>query len=212
MLLSASRIAFAAAVVGSLSVAYLTYKKHLNKLLSFLFGVIIILAALFPVYSDFAEHLLEKNEYNMEKGSMFASREDRWDHRIEEWSRHPIFGMGFSTIDTKYTEEYSVNHGIVEPGSGWLAVLSMTGLAGAVCVGYIVLSTLKRLYRRSRDDSQALLLFGLIMVFVIHLCAEGYIYAGGSFLCYMFWLTLGVGYTYARADEEEVKKLKFELL
>lgn len=211
ILLSASRIGLAAGLAGCLSVFILKYKGNTGKLISQLIGIGIILSALYPISNVFTTAMTQKSETNLEKGSFFASREDRWGHRLEEWSRSPVFGIGFATIDTQYSEEFS-DTGIVETGSGWLAVLSMTGLAGAFCMGYIVLSTLKRLYRRCRYDNHAILLFSLIMVFVVHLCAEGYIFAGGSFLCYLFWLTLGVGYTYSRAPENERKNLKFEVI
>ena len=36
------------------------------------------------------------------------------------------------------------------------------------------------------------LLCGVLTLFFVHMFAEGYIFAGGSFLAFMLWLTVGV--------------------
>lgn len=202
ILLSASRISLASALTGIAVVILLRFKYKIIKLIGVILCSIIVLILTFPLYKPIAMPMIEKQANNLDTGGTFHSREDRWGHRLSEFGSSPMFGIGFSAVDTQYKGEYSASHGFIEPGSSWLAVLSMLGLFGTLPIAYILIVTivrLKRIYSRSIED-YSILLLGLLSVFFVHLIAEGYILAGGSFLCYLFWLTLGVSYSYSRID------------
>ena len=137
---------------------------------------------------------------------MFASREERWSHRINEFTNSPFVGIGFAAISPEYTDEYNIELGIVEPGSSWLTVLSMIGIMGALPIILIIINTwngLKAIYNNNTED-YSILLSGLLSLFYVHLIAEGYIFAGGSFLCFLFWLTLGISYSYPRIYKYQI--------
>lgn len=206
VLLSSSRISFGAAFTGFLVILYLRYKAHFSKLIGIFISCCIILLAAYPIYNQFAEPLINKQKNNIESGGMFASREERWSHRINEFTNSPFVGIGFAAISPEYTDEYNIELGIVEPGSSWLTVLSMIGIMGALPIILIIINTwngLKAIYNNKTED-YSILLSGLLSLFYVHLIAEGYIFAGGSFLCFLFWLTLGISYSYPRIYKYQI--------
>lgn len=200
MLLTASRSSVLAGLAGVASVLFLKYRKRLGKMLQV--GIVGVMFAVImsPIYMPYLNKVMEKQHNNEEMGSAFASRESRWLHRLQEFSEYPIFGYGFCAIDTHSYGEYQPSTGVVEPGSSWLAILSMTGLVGMVCFLALLLPTIMRLYRKvNREaDRWALLHLGILVVFLVHFIAEGYVFAAGSALCFLFWFLFGCATVYAR--------------
>lgn len=206
MMLTASRVATIAGIVGALIVLFMKFRRHITKMVRI--GTILLVLAwtLYPIYMPYADKVLSKQQKNVESGSMFASRETYWIHRLEEFTECPIFGYGFCGVDTKNYGEYS-STGTIEPGSSWLAILSMTGILGA---GYFLClfgTTISKLYRIFcfQHKSWALLHIGIIAVFAIHFIAEGYIFSAGGPLCFLFWFFFGCAYSYAKNPLIEYK-------
>lgn len=118
------------------------------------------------------------------------TRSHLWQARIDEYKDSPVTGVGFQQqrIFRAETEEK-----FLEPGSSYLAVLSMTGTIGAI--GFVVLccSIFNSLFSSASaiPDSHRDLLRGWMAFFCVHFVIEGYIFACGSLLCYLFWLTAG---------------------
>lgn len=200
MLLTASRGGNAAGVAGVILVLFLKYRSRIGKILQIGIIGIALAAILSPIYMPFADKVMSKQHTNEEAGSTFSSRESHWEHRMEEFSEYPVLGYGFCAIDTDNIGEYMPSTGIVEPGSSWLAVLSMTGLAGMTCFVILLYSTITRLYRnlKRETDPWALLHLGILTVFSVHFIAEGYVFSGGGALCFLFWFFFGCAYSYAR--------------
>lgn len=198
LFITASRSAFLATLFGVSIAICLRYWKYKSKLFSKIFIIVILSAATYPLYSHFTSSLINKQETNVAKGGTFASRETKWDARITEFTQSPIFGIGFASVDWSLEPGTKNPEGVVEPGSSWLAVISMTGIFGAIPFCILLIKTLVRLFKFTRkyEDFNSSILFSLIFGFIVHQFAEGYALAGGSFLCYLFWLTLGCGYIY----------------
>lgn len=196
--IAASRSAFLAALFGVSIAICLRYWKYKSKLFSKIFVIVILSAATYPLYGHFTSNLINKQELNEANGGTFASRETKWDARIYEFTQSPIFGIGFASVDWNLEPETKNSKGVVEPGSSWLAVVSMTGIFGAIPFYILLIKTLFRLFKftRQHENFNSSVLFSLICGFIGHQFAEGYALAGGSFLCYLFWLTLGCGYIY----------------
>lgn len=203
MLLTASRSGVMAGVAGIVLILVLKYRNRIGRILQIGIVGTLLAVILSPVYMPYANKVLEKQHKNEEKGSTFASRETRWTHRMEEFSEYPIFGYGFCAIDTHCYGEYMPSTGIVEPGSSWLAILSMTGLVGMACFLALLLPTIIRLYRKvNREaDRWALLHLGILAVFLVHFIAEGYVYAAGGALCFLFWFFFGCAASYAQSSK-----------
>lgn len=210
-LLSASRSASIASIVGFALLLFIKNKGKIHKFIGI--GIVLagLLIATFPYYEKFAAPVLTKQQNNeLAGGSTFSSREDRWNHRLEEFESSPVFGIGFASLSTDAIGEYVEDTGGVEPGSSWLAILSMTGIVGGLSFILILFPTFFKLYREaihSPSGSIPMLVASLIGVFAVTMCAEGYILAGGSFFCYFIWLLLGVGYSETHPLSRPVQKL-----
>lgn len=200
MLMTASRSANIAGLTGVLSIVFLKYKNRLGKMIKILAAILLVGMIFSPIISPFANNLIKKQEANISHGSIFSSREERWQHRIDEFCENPLFGQGFSAINPKYSDEFMKSTGIVETGTSWLAILSMTGIIGFSLFLTLVITTCKKLWNliRFRDDFRSILLLGILAVFFAHFVAEGYVFAAGGAMAYLFWLYFGTAYSYAK--------------
>ena len=118
------------------------------------------------------------------------TRGELWSSRISEFQSSPLVGIGFQ--QQHLYREGSIE-GFIEPGSGYLAVLAMTGITGTIGFAGLFVTIVSSLYTeksavpgRYRD-----MLRGWTVFFIFHLIIEGYIFACGSLLCFVFWLTAG---------------------
>lgn len=207
LLLSGSR---GAALSTVISVLFLLYKQNQKKLFRFFVYIALFTAfsvVTYPVWELYTKALVEKQKGNDISGSATASRDSKWEARVEEFKSSPVFGIGFSAVDLKYTDDYMIKGGIVETGTSWGGMLSMIGILGIVPFLCLHLSLLWFLFR----DITSLYYSGLFAVvicwFSVHMVVEGYILAGGSFLCFMVWLTIGA----ASAYRTRAKKLRKEV-
>ncbi|WP_417177114.1 O-antigen ligase family protein [Bacteroides sp.] len=183
---SASRSALLATITG---VTFMLMKaiNDGQKFFKILASIWIIASLTFPIWGSALDGIIEKNNNNIIAGKSFYSREKKWNARITEFKSNPMFGIGFSSVNPQL-DEVGVG-GTVEPGSSWLAILSMSGIIG--CGLFLMIfwngyNACNQLY----DPDDALLL-GLLILFAVHMIAEGYVFAAGSFLCFLLWLIVG---------------------
>lgn len=197
-MLSASRIASAGGVVGILTLLYVANRGQIIKLIAEGIAIISLLIVSYPMYETYAAPLVNKQQKNEETGSTFSSRERKWNNRMEEFRENPIFGVGFAAVDPENKSDYDQSTGALEPGSSYLAILSMTGICGILIFMGIFLPILLKLLKTSlhtRLSSEMVLWTSLLMFFSVTMIAEGYILAAGSYFCFLFWLLLGVCYS-----------------
>ncbi len=199
MLMAASRSAFLAFFAGSLIVLYLTFHNRIKKLLKVILAIVFAVIALSPLLAPQFDKILSKQHNStLSSGGMTSSRNAVWNQRISEFKQSPIFGIGFCTVINK---NVVAPNGTIEPGSSWLAVLSMTGLVGMAAILLIIIPTLTRLYAKSiNKDYRSILLLGLLISIIVHMFAEGYIFSGGNPLCFYFWILLGVSYQISKEN------------
>lgn len=199
-LFSASRAAVIGAVISSI-VVILCYNRKRSKGIKILLVVAIIGALTYPLWERALHGITTKNLSNTELG-IYGSRTNKFTARIAEIQSSPTFGVGFSAIDPKGSDLYNVETGVIEPGSSWLGVVSMTGIIGLAFIVYFMISAFLTLRRSGSIYSP--LLIGLLCFFAIHFIFEGYIFAGGSTLCFLFWLILGVSTDLGYADKQSL--------
>lgn len=189
VLFSASRSALISSLVACVVVIYKMAERK-SKFVRYIFVVSIIFAATFPVWEQASSGIMEKQQRNIESGGQFSSRSSLWNARMEEFKEHPFFGVGFVAIDDTHSSSYSNSKtGVIEPGSSWLSILSMTGLLGAFFVFPILYQAFKIAWKSPNETST--ILVGLLSLFYMHMIAEGYIFSAGSFLCFTLWLIVG---------------------
>lgn len=184
---AASRGSIIATAIGLIVVLY-NLSKSKTFFLKRLVGIFFIMILTYPLWDSVTSGVQQKLE--REDLGVFDSRTSKVEARIEEFKQSPVWGVGFSAIDPNGTDNYNKITGTIEPGSSWLAVISMLGIIGFLIVVYIICVCFSIFY--SLDFSELGLLVGLFSFFGVHMIIEGYIFAAGSPLCYMFWLIVGV--------------------
>ena len=193
LLLSGSRGALGATVVG-VAVFYIRlYRHQMGKLLQIgLFSLLLIIATS-AIWWPYTERLRDKVVSSSENGGQMATRERIWQDRLDEFTAYPIFGVGFASYNLDYIQsEHTIDRrtGIIEPGTSWLFLLSSLGLYGflsfLIPFAYIV-------YKLFTDMDTGLnggLLCSIMILFSVHMLTEGYVIASGVYLCFLLWLCL----------------------
>lgn len=190
VLFSASRAAFLALLVGVLAYLFFVMENR-KQFVRVLIAILLVGILTFPLWDFALDGLRKKQLGHKEETELFDSRSQKVECRAREFASSPLWGVGFAAIDPEFKDYYSKT-GTIEPGSSWLAILSMTGIFGF----YLFM----RLYTRSvknaianRNDFQPLIL-SCASLLSVHMIVEGYIFAVGSPLCFFFWLMLGECY------------------
>lgn len=185
---SASRSALGATFAGCL---ILMYYRYSNKGIFIKNLIIMSMIAFFsfPLWQSSTVALQNKQALHTGKNEKFDSRTGKVEARISEFESSPIFGVGFAAFDYHGKDSFNKINGQIEPGTSWLALLSMTGLIGFIlfCNAYITT------FKRAKIIKETWLI-GLFGFFSVHMLVEGYIYAGGSALAFLLWGTLGQCY------------------
>lgn len=186
ILISASRAALISTLAGGIILLYQFSNKKKGLFIKALMGCVLAVLLTYPIWSLFTTGLETKNESYAELGA-FGSRSQKWAARIIEFTSSPIFGIGYASVDNNF-DEVGMG-GVVEPGSSWLAILSMTGIIGFIL--FIAILRKPFQYLKSHPTPYNALLMGLLAFICTHMISEGYIFAGGSSLCFIAWLIFG---------------------
>lgn len=186
VMLAASRTAFVAMIISMIFLLY-RYSAKKRTFVKYLVSSIFILTVTFPLWNSSLDRMAAKQE-NFEEQGRFGTRTNKWENRIAEFSSSPLIGIGFSSVGEN-SGDLDNNSGVVEPGTSWLAVLSMTGIIGFL----FVFSFFFKAYRINLNSLQrdAPLLMSLLVFISIHMMGEGYIYAAGNPTCVIAWLIVG---------------------
>lgn len=188
---ASSRSALLAMIAGQIVVFYYQSSNR-SVFLKRLLLVIGLMAITYPLWKAGLSGFEAKNAASIEQsGDIFSTRAGKWSSRIEEFQSSPIWGIGIPSVSLDDTHSYTMS-GIIEPGSSWLSILSMTGLIGAFFLFPLFWSAVKNSIHSKSPRRQVYL--GTLVVFMVHLFAEGYIFSGGSFLCVYFWASVGACY------------------
>lgn len=197
VLFSSSRAAIVAAAIGFMVTTYYTSENR-AQFMKRLVVVILALVVTFPLWRVATSAVAEKQEQRLEAGGgVLDSRSNKMVCRIEEFQSSPIWGIGFSSVDTN-KDVYNPLTGTIEPGTSWLAVLSMTGIIGFI----LFLSIFITCFKQSLSNQYSIQLTGLLAFFAVHLLVEGYVFAASNPVCYMFWLILGCSFDYKNHKDD----------
>ena len=207
---AASRTSILATLAG---VFVLIIKKgSLKKVIPLLLIGFIVCAASFSFISSLWENVVYKN--NNETTLNFDSRNYLWKQRLNEFKENPFLGIGFANIENTEGESQNTAGGKIEPGSSWLITLSMIGILGGLAFLLVLNNTLARLTQNKQKEISCLL-FALGVFWGVEMCAEGFVFASGSFLFFMLWSWVGAveSLNYIKEDQViEDKSLKHNSL
>ena len=191
ILFSASRSALMSSLAGIIVTVYKLSGKA-SRFMQVGVASVVIAASTFSIWGGALDGIISKNVGNTETLDT-SSRQVKWDTRIAEFQKSPITGIGFVSVDEEISEnEVDYATGTVETGTSWLIILSMLGIIGAVLLYPFFFKTYTTIWKQK--DQYSAIVVGVLTLMYIHMFAEGYIFSGGSFMCFVLWLTVGVAY------------------
>lgn len=204
LLLAASRISLAGFVAAAIFFFYRINRHNMRAFAKTGISILAIFILTYPLWNGYMEGIEKKNEsaINAETGEMdlASSRKTLWTQRIAEFKSSPVVGIGFCYAPyaigyDRYSGEaefIETTTGIIEPGSSWLGVLSMTGLLGFLGIISIWINSFRMCFKMEKKDNLYAIYLSSIMVFwSVHMIAEGEIFSAGGVLCFMVWLGVG---------------------
>ncbi len=200
-LFSASRGAFIGTCAG---IVYIIYSSSYNTLDFFRkSGIIVLFATItFSAWGGALKGIQEKGMHRRTELGEYDSRTEKYYARVDEFCDSPIWGVGFSAINPYGKDKYQEATGIIEPGSSWLGVLSMTGLLGFSLFFLLYYRSFKVVHSNNKNP----LLAALLIMMGVHWTIEGYIFAAGNPFCYFSWLLLGYAYDKRSEDVESIEE------
>lgn len=195
ILLSASRSALVATLMGVGYVFFMYFRHAPKKLFRALLALFFLGILLVPFVQHFGANTLAKQQANLSMGSAMSSRTQLWEDRATEFLSSPLYGVGFASQKI-ISFKQSLVTGIIEPGTSYGAVFAMTGPAGGNSlplhpVRQPAQTPVPRAGLSARFPAQAAL-----ALFAVHMIAEGYVFAAGSGLSAVFWAVIGGAHAY----------------
>ncbi len=188
---SGSRAAIGGTAIGLMFFFYRIYKGSLTKVMRTVLILVCLITVSFPLWENQTQGIMSKIYYAQDHGDMAETRREIWFDRVLEFSTSPIYGVGFGSVDTRISKNYETEGGKIEPGSSWLAVLSMTGLIGFIPIIILIYTNVKFLIKENDSTTQSAYMGALLITIILHMFAEGYIFSSGSGMAYYFWLLIG---------------------
>ena len=186
VMFSASRSALMAAIAGIIVTVY-RQSGSASKLIQVGIVSFVIAASTFSFWGSALDNVIEKN--GSAGGLTIDSREALWIARLADFQESPVIGVGFCAA-AHYDYGVDEDSGRFESGTSWLIILSMLGIVGACIIVPILFKAFFSAYKSKTELSA--IACGILALFFVHMFAEGYIFAGGSFLAFMLWLTIGI--------------------
>lgn len=191
VMFSASRGSFGSLIIGAIYLVY-RYSKRKGTFLKICISSILIMAVTYPIWNSGMAGLEKKQTANENAGGTFNSRSIKWGERIKEFEYSPLYGVGFSAQNPNSKDYWNRENGAVEPGSSWLAILSMTGFIGFSLFAILFYKAFIAV-KNSKNESSVFLI-SLLMFLAVHMVIEGYIFAAGNPVCLIAWLIIGCCY------------------
>ena len=185
-MISGSRSAFVAAMGATCIVLYLLVKNKL-RLIKYIVSAVVVAVVLSPIFLDRKTFgaMMAKQEYQEMVGE--TSRDKIWSDRMAEFKSSPLVGVGFGAHGVGDDKEVST----VETGGGWISILAQTGIIGLVLAMCIIFKAFTPI-RKIRQDNSMMVIYAAYFFFIVHSIVEGYMFQGGWYLCFIFWLVIGL--------------------
>ena len=197
---AASRSAFFASVIAM--IIFIILKLHnLRKIIFAGIVISVIAMVILPFYILGAERMQDKFERSQGK---YGSRTELFGAGLSTIEKRPLLGQGFAV---KYDAKGEKSVGRIEVGSGWLSILTQTGILGFFIVCALVLKV-RKIFPYLFIDNKLLLYFSSFLYLCFHSCFEGYLLTVGYYPCILFWALLGFFHVYPYYKDKELKYVK----
>lgn len=190
--LAGSRAAILSMIVSVIICLYLYYRNDLKSFFKIVAFIIVIFGLTSPLWWGYTEAVQAKMAISESQGGLMTARSFSWEARIDEFIQNPLIGCGFATVVGTLSDRG--NDGMVEPGNGWLFVLSSTGIFSFLIFAILYFRNIVTLFKELSDES--IILISSLIFIGLHLNAEGYTLSSGIFLFFYFWLLMGYSYSY----------------
>ena len=193
MVLKSSSRAALIALLAAIFFGALYFRTALKKVVFFAIVSALIGALMTVQWSDVLVEGLSRKA----GATSLMNAETRWDmwaQRVVEFRSSPVVGIGFGTVDIAGGSGSAfADDGKVETGTSWLAIASMLGIVGSIAILAIFLQAAHSLRRMGNRGHRLVAgyLAALLVMWSVHMFAEGYILAAGSFLFANVWLLIG---------------------
>lgn len=197
---AASRSAFFASMIAM--IIFILLRLHnLRKIIIAGIVLSVIAIAILPFYLLGAERMQDKFDKSHGK---YGSRTELFVSSLSAIERRPLFGQGFAV---KYNTKGEKSIGRMETGSGWLSILTQTGILGFIIVCVLVFEV-RKVFPYLFVDNKLLLYFSSFLYLCFHSCFEGYLLTVGYYPCILFWVLLGFLHVYPYYKDKELKYIK----
>ena len=200
LLISASRGATAAGLLGSLIVIYMRLKDNASHMMTAVAVGIGLIIFASPYLATYMETMTQKgiDTENMDS-SVAATRGYIWELRYMEIEKSPVVGVGAFACDITLPAAdtfFDGKTGTIELGSSYLGLMSQEGYLGFICFLFLAVPIAWKTYRYASKQGTpyAQLLLGLIVAIACHMAFEGYLLTAGAVQCVVWWFVLGAAY------------------
>lgn len=193
-----SRIAVAGLVIATITLIILSAKeikvifKNVGTRIA-LICALITCGALTPHAMDVINY---KNEVGQKHESLIYSRQSLWQTRVDEIKSSPFIGIGYANeFHRPDSKNAPGDLTIIEPGSGWLSLMSYGGILGTGTFLWFLISLFRKLKSMWQSDDirpKAALTVALLAFFLIDSIAEGWLMFAGALMFPYFWLTCSI--------------------
>lgn len=190
--LAGSRSAILSMIVSGIVCLYLYYRNDMVTFFKIVICILFIVLITSSLWWSYTEAVQAKIAISESRGGLITARSFSWKARIEEFLQSPFIGCGFASVVGTLSERGS--EGMVEPGNGWLFILSSTGIVSFLLFVCAYIRYIVMLVKNTFDES--ILLVSSLVFVGLHLNAEGYTLSSGIFLFYYLWLSIGYAYSY----------------
>lgn len=192
MALSSSRMGLICTVISILVVIFKLNRGKGQKIVFAIIAFLVAMVVTANLFSDKFKYMMQKNENQLTSLNV-NSRDEMWKSRLKEFNESPVFGVGFAYMKYGWgAADAAENKGRIESGSGWLSVVSQTGILGLLCIIFMVFPNLLFIFRNRSTSYCSAWYSGMCVMFVLQPITEAYITTVGAVLCCLFWLNYSV--------------------
>lgn len=189
LLLSASR----SAILSLLFVLIVFFIMNFRKSAPVFIFLCLVAFVSYDQLNVYSQVLVDKIEKRNDSGDITAGRAGIYSDNLLDFKSNPIVGAGFYNVINSKKSKINED-GSLEYSSGWLFILSSTGLLGLMFFLHLIYTIFKIVVsaKKYMMNQYEFIAVYFMVFFIIHSNFEGYIYSAGGLLFFIFWLSFSI--------------------